>query len=148
MSDAEWERMESDPAWAEEWEEESSEEWSEEDADDRWIGAAGAASSSSGTKREGEREAGDWRPVGEAAPRPTYTEIVGQQKALMVEEGRARQGVEREAVDEERREATKFWRVWKVIRGRTAMAGGGHAAEKARVLCQQPASFDRQSTVS
>ena len=148
MSDAGWERMESDPAWAEEWEEESSEEWSEEDADDRGIGAAGAASSSSGTRREGEREVGDWRPVGEAARRPTYTEIVGQQKALMVEEGRARQGVEREAVDEERREATKFWRVWKVVRSRTAMAGGGHATDRARVLCHKPASLDRQSTAS
>ena len=31
-----------------------------------------------------------------------------------------------EAIEEERREATTFWRVWKVIRGRTAMAGGGH----------------------
>ena len=143
--------MDSDPAWAEEWEEESSEwgeEGSKEDAGDRWMGAPGAASSSSGTRREGEREAGDWRPVGEAEARPTYTEKVGQQKALMVEEGRARQGVEREAVDEGRREANKFWRVWKVIRGRTAMAGGGHAAEKARVLCQQPASLDRQGTAS
>ena len=54
MSDAEWERMESDPAWAEEWEKESSEwgkERSEEGVDDRWIGAAGAASSSSGARR-------------------------------------------------------------------------------------------------
>ena len=67
MSDAEWERMESDPAWAEGWEEESSEKWeeegSEEDVDDRWIGAVGAASSSSVARREGEREEGDWRPV-------------------------------------------------------------------------------------
>ena len=70
-------------------------------------------------------------------------EIVGQRKALVAEEGRARQGVEREAVDEERREATKFWRVWKVIRGGTAMARGGHAAEKARLLCQKPAFLDR-----
>ena len=91
---------------------------------------------------------GDWRLVGDAAPRPTYAEKVGQQKVLMVEEGRARQGVEREAADDERREATKFWRVWKVIRGRTARVGGGHAAEKARVLCQKPAFLDRQSTAS
>ena len=85
MSDAEWERMESDPAWAEEWEEDSSawvEEISKEDAGDRWIGAAGPASSSSWTRREGERVLGDWRPVGDAARRPTYTEIVGQQKAF------------------------------------------------------------------
>ena len=71
---------------------------------------------------------GDWRPVGEPAPGLTYMETVGQRKALMAEEGRARQGVVGEAVDEERREATKFWRVWKVIRGRTVMAEGGHAA--------------------
>ena len=86
---------------------------------------------------------GYWWPVGEPARCLTYMEIVGQRKAFMAEEGRWRQGVERDAVDEERRAATTLWWVWEVIRGRTAMAEGGHAAEKARVLCQVPAFLDR-----
>ena len=86
--------------------------------------------------------------MGEPARGLTYMELPGQRKALMAVEGRARKGVDREAGDEERREATKFMRVWKFIRGRTAMAEGGHAAEKARVLCQKPTFLDRQSTAS
>ena len=66
MSDAEWERTESYPRWAEEWEEESSEEWSEEDVDDRWIRASGAAISSSWSRR---RALGSWGRGGAMARR-------------------------------------------------------------------------------
>ena len=57
MSDAEWQRIKSDPAW----EEEQDWEYSEEDVDDREMGAAGAASSSSGARRERGRAVRDWR---------------------------------------------------------------------------------------
>ena len=78
--------MKSDPAWSEE------KEWErlEEDVDDRWLGAAGAASSSSGARREGEREVGDWRRPGEPTRYLTYVEVMGQRGVLVAEEGRAR----------------------------------------------------------
>ena len=54
VRDAEWERIKGDPVWMEE------RDWgcSEQDVDDRWMGAAGAADSSSEARREGEMKSG------------------------------------------------------------------------------------------
>ena len=68
----------------------------------------------------------------------------------MAEEGRVRQRVEREAVIEGRHEETKFWPVWKEIKGRdeavrrrgTKADGEGSAAEEDRALWRGAAFLD------
>ena len=115
--------------------------------DDLEMGPSGAAGSPSEARREGERKAGDCRPAGEPARYATHAEVIERRGALVAEEGRARHRVQRDAVSEERREATKFSRVWKEIRGRDEAVrteGAGLAAEDTRALYRIAAFFGRR----